>query len=330
MRTARLDPCRIVRRHVLAPLLVLVAAGAPAWAQPTPGATPDPTEVRALFDAHCVLCHGDDAPTLGLDLSSLEGALAGSDRGPVIVPGDPDVSELVLRVRGDRQPRMPLTGPPWLSDDQIALLTAWVAGGAPVEVPPASAGAPTPSEEAVAPTPPAAGPPMPDAASGSFADVDRILSSRCAYCHTAGGAMGPAPEGLVLTTHEARLAGGDRVVIVPGLPLASELYRRVIGLGVPRMPFDGPPWLDDADVASLRQWIEDGAPAADGTPSPVPVGGDVRFEGTLTARWELDGLPFDVGRDTRIEDAPALGDRIEVRGVVAPDGSIRATRIRAR
>lgn len=288
--------------------------------------TPDPSEVQAIFDANCVLCHGGEGATLGLDLSSLDGTLAGSDRGAVVVTGDPEASELILRVRGDRQPRMPLTGPPWLSDDEIALLTAWVASGASKErsVADAEASDPAPTE---APSTDAAerGP-----AAGSFADVDRILSSRCAYCHMPNGAMGPAPEGLVLTNHDARLEGGERIVVVPGNPIASELLRRVVGLGTPRMPFDGPPWLDEADVESLRVWIEAGAPGPDGIAAPIPVGREVRYEGTLTGRWELDGMPFQLGPDARVEDAPMPGDRVEVRGIVTADGVVQATRVRAR
>lgn len=288
--------------------------------------TPDPSAVQSVFDANCLLCHGGEGATLGLDLSSLEGTLAGSDRGAVVVPGDPEASELILRIRGDRQPRMPLTGPPWLSDDEIALLTAWVASGASTQRGAADAGTSDPAPSA---------PPSEDAAesvpaAGSFADAARILSSRCGFCHMPDGAMGPAPEGLVLTNHAARLAGGERVVIVPGNPLASELLRRVVGLGTPRMPFDGPPWLDEADVESLRAWIEAGAPGPDGLAAPIPVGREVRYEGTLTGRWELDGMPFQLGPNARVEDAPMPGDRVEVRGIVTADGLVQATRVRAR
>ena len=299
-------------------------------AQDGGGPAADREAVAALFAEHCTLCHGGASPTLGLDLGDLEGALRGSDRGPVVVPGDPEASELVRRLRGTSQPRMPLTGPPYLDDEQIGLVVDWIAAGASVDD---AAGDADASDEADAgassdrqddAVEPAQPPP------GSFADVQTILSRRCVHCHRPEGALGPAPEGLVLTSHAAVLAGGDRIVVVPGTPLASELYRRVAGMATPRMPFDGPPWLSDDAIERIRLWIETGAAGPDGQPAGVPVGGRVRLEGTLTGRWAIDGLSLVVTDVTRIDDEPAIGGTVEVRGVVEPGGAIRATRIRER
>lgn len=291
--------------------------------------TADPGAVAALFAERCTMCHGGAAPTLGLDLGDLEGALRGSDRGPVVVPGDPEASELVMRLRGTSQPRMPLTGPPYLSDEQIALVVDWIAAGAPTasddDAEPEGVESDA-TEDATSEVDDEPAGPQP----GSFHDVASILSGRCAYCHQPDGVLGPAPEGLVLTSHASILAGGDRIVIVPGTPLASELYRRVAGIARPRMPFDGPPWLSDDEVERIRAWIEAGAPGPDGKPAGLPVGDEIRLEGTLTGRWAIDGLPLVVTSATRIDDDPSVGDLVEVRAVVASDGSIRATRVRQR
>jgi hypothetical protein len=56
----------------------------------------------------------------------------------------------------------------------------------------------------------------------------------------------------------------------------------------------------------------------------------VRLHGTLTGRWELDGLPLQVTPNTRFDDDPAIGSYVEVRGVLSADGGVQATRIRAR
>jgi hypothetical protein len=56
----------------------------------------------------------------------------------------------------------------------------------------------------------------------------------------------------------------------------------------------------------------------------------LRLRGTLTARWAVDGQPVVVGPDTRVEENPSPGDRVEIRGSVRPDGTIGATRIRRR
>jgi mono/diheme cytochrome c family protein len=300
-------------------LAVAALATTLAAAQDAPRPSVAPADVAALFAERCTLCHAGDGAPLGLRLDDLDSVLAGSDRGPVVVPGDPDASELIARLRGTSQPRMPLTGPPFLSEEEIAMVAAWIAAGAPT-----GAADETPAADAApAPSAPAAQP-------GTFADVAPVFAGRCAYCHAPGGAMGPAPEGVVLTSHEAIVASGERAVVVPGAPLASELYRRVAGLATPRMPFDGPPWLDDATIERIRLWIENGAPGPDGAAAPVPVGAEVRLNGTLTGRWSLDGLPLEVTGATRLDDDPRSGDRVEVRGVVSAGGGVRATRIRSR
>jgi len=62
---------------------------------------------------------------------SYEEALKGSAYRPVVVPGDPEKSQLVRRIRGDSTPRMPFDGPPFLTEDQIVLIMTWIAAGAP-------------------------------------------------------------------------------------------------------------------------------------------------------------------------------------------------------
>lgn len=48
----------------------------------------------------------------------------------MVVPGAPERSELVLRVNGSREPRMPIDGPPWLTDEAVIVLENWIAAGA--------------------------------------------------------------------------------------------------------------------------------------------------------------------------------------------------------
>ena len=88
-------------------------------------------EVAPIFNQCCTLCHGGDRSSLGLELDSYANLMTGSWNGFVVVAGNPQGSELVRRIRGISQPRMPLTGPPWLSDDEIELIERWIAGGAP-------------------------------------------------------------------------------------------------------------------------------------------------------------------------------------------------------
>ena len=299
----------------------MLLAASTAGAQPTEPAYAD---VQAIFGERCTLCHSGEQPPLGLGLDSFESVMSGSVNGPVVVPGDPDGSELVRRIRGTSTPRMPLTGPPYLSDAEIGTVAAWIAAGAqgpttapnPAHSPSDAAGEDNPVDPVAEP--------------GTFADVQAILGQRCVSCHSAGGVMGAPPEGLVLTSWEAMVAGGERAVVVPGVPGASELLRRIEGWSLPRMPFDGPPYLGDEQIESVRRWIERGAPGPDGRPAAVPVGAEVRLGGTLTGRWEIDGFPLAVTGDTRIDDHPTVGSYVEARGVVTAEGGVRATRIRTR
>jgi hypothetical protein len=96
------------------------------------------------------------------------------------------------------------------------------------------------------------------------------------------------------------------------------------------MPFDGPPFLDDDQIRLMSDWVNQGARDSEGVSAPVPVGREVRLEGTLTGIWKLDDAEMLVGDDTRIDDNPQLGDGIEVRGEITKDGMISATRVRER
>jgi hypothetical protein len=62
----------------------------------------------------------------------------------------------------------------------------------------------------------------------------------------------------------------------------------------------------------------------------MPVGREVRYRGTLTGPQKIDGAEFRITPETRIDERPAVGEEAEVRGVVAEDGGIEATRFRDR
>jgi mono/diheme cytochrome c family protein len=266
-------------------LLLAAAAALVGFSATQAQAAPTFGEVSAILAERCIVCHQGEAAPLGLRLDSYAGVMRGSSRGPVVRPKDAPASELVRRVRGESQPRMPLTGPPWLSDAQITTLEQWIEAGA-------LAG------EAVQPEKVRTRRPEDPV---TYADVAPILVGRCAKCHGANSIMGRAPEGYRLDGFQATLDASDRARVVPGNPEASELMRRIRGTSSPRMPFDGPPYLDAGQIRLIEQWIAQGARDAEGNPSPVPAGARVRFRGAE-----------------------------ELRGVVQPDGSIRVTRLRRR
>jgi hypothetical protein len=142
--------------------------------------------------------------------------------------------------------------------------------------------------------------------------------------------MGPAPEGYRLTSYEATLTRVDRVRVVPGKPQASELSRRIRGQARPRMPFDGPPYLNSDEIDLIEKWIAQGARTAEGAAAAVPVGAAVRLHGTLGPRWHLDELSLTVGARARIDKAPLPGDYVEVRGRLGEAAIVEVERLRRR
>jgi hypothetical protein len=95
-------------------------------------------EIRPLLTSHCISCHGPDAEQRkgGLRLDLREEALKRQESGSrAIVPGDPEASELVVRLEsGDRDEVMP---PPkthkTLTPGQKGLLRRWIREGAVYE-----------------------------------------------------------------------------------------------------------------------------------------------------------------------------------------------------
>ena len=96
------------------------------------------------------------------------------------------------------------------------------------------------------------------------------------------------------------------------------------------MPYDGPPYLTKSEIRLIGEWINHGAKDIAGKPANVPTGTKVRLHGTLTSRWQLDGLELIVTTGTRIDKSPGLGDYVEVRGRLNGSGGIVVERLRRR
>jgi hypothetical protein len=280
-----------------------------------------------------VVCHGGSRPSRGLSLESYEGILKGSTRRKVVVPGDPEASEILRRLRGTSEPRMPLDGPPYLSEEEIARFEAWIAAGArrgeeETPVPKKDQEGNVEGSEPARTGAPADGPPV-RPGEVRYPEVERILKPSCVVCHTRSGLRGEAPEGLRLGTLSDILASGERAVVVPGNPLASELYRKITGMSRPPMPLEGPP-LSTEEVSLVRRWIEGGCLNAEGRPSPIPVGRPVRLQGTLTGPSNLDGMSFVVAPGARRDDRTSVGTRVRLRGRVGRDGEVVVERVQRR
>lgn len=118
--------------------LAAVAMLAPAGGAVATDASPNWAQVAPVFRERCVMCHSREAAADALRLDSYDGAIAGSENGPVLVPGDPSASEMIRRLRGESQPRMPFLSRP-LPPEEIALIERWIAAGIPEHDPVAGA-----------------------------------------------------------------------------------------------------------------------------------------------------------------------------------------------
>ena len=88
--------------------------------------------IHPILDANCVGCHGDSKSNGGLRVDSYDLLMKGGKDGPVIVPGQPDKSMLLVRVTlpSDHKQFMPAEGRAPLRSEEIAWIRAWVAQGA--------------------------------------------------------------------------------------------------------------------------------------------------------------------------------------------------------
>jgi len=88
-------------------------------------------QVRPIFADTCYKCHGEKKQKGKLRLDSVEAIEKGGKDGKVLVPSDPDKSDIYKRVTlpKDSDDVMPAEGDP-LSKDQQDLIKRWIAQGA--------------------------------------------------------------------------------------------------------------------------------------------------------------------------------------------------------
>ncbi len=104
--------------------------GPAVWAQSLPRPHLDgwfEKEVRPILAENCYSCHGPQQQMSSLRLDSRAGMIRGGDRGPSIVPGNPEESLLVRAVR-HQDLKMPLGGS--LEASEIETLMGWIRTGA--------------------------------------------------------------------------------------------------------------------------------------------------------------------------------------------------------
>src|SRR6185295_3340056 len=89
------------------------------------------TEIKPIFEASCIKCHGRGKSKGGLSLENRASLLKGGDSGAVIVPGKSAESYLVELVSGlNPDLVMPQKGSK-LKPEQVGAVRAWIDQGAP-------------------------------------------------------------------------------------------------------------------------------------------------------------------------------------------------------
>jgi mono/diheme cytochrome c family protein len=89
------------------------------------------TRAAAVLQKNCTGCHGGAMKMSSLDLRTSDSILKGGERGPAIVPGNPDKSRLWILASGVEQPSMP-PGKKLAAAD-IETLRQWIASGATLD-----------------------------------------------------------------------------------------------------------------------------------------------------------------------------------------------------
>jgi hypothetical protein len=117
--------------------LLTLLLTSPATAQTASSPVAFNRDIRPLLSDNCFFCHGPDKNKRQADLrlDTREGLFGSADQSGTIVPGKPEESELIRRIRSsDEDEIMP---PPdshkSLTPAQIELLETWVRQGAPYE-----------------------------------------------------------------------------------------------------------------------------------------------------------------------------------------------------
>jgi mono/diheme cytochrome c family protein len=132
-----------MRKRYVAALALVLAAGplrglVPSGSGPSASAA-EPrvsfkTDVLPIFKDQCAACHtpgGEGTTASGLDLTTYDGIMKGTKYGPMIIPGNPDYSNLMwlLDWKASPQLRMP-HGKQQLPVAQRDTIRTWIRQGA--------------------------------------------------------------------------------------------------------------------------------------------------------------------------------------------------------
>jgi WD40 repeat protein len=113
-------------------LAAVLASLAAASAAPSPAATPSfEREVAAVLRTRCSGCHREGDAAGDLSMETFAALAKGGVSGPVFTAGNPAASRMLARLEAEGEDHMPPLDQPQLTAAEKAILTAWIAAGAP-------------------------------------------------------------------------------------------------------------------------------------------------------------------------------------------------------
>jgi len=112
-----------VRTRLSLALFAALAAPVSVWAQAKVNYN---EHILPIFRNACLNCHNPDKKKAGLDLSTYDATLQGSENGKVVLSGNAGGSLLFKCCKQTEEPKMPPKGDK-LSDAELALLEKWIA-----------------------------------------------------------------------------------------------------------------------------------------------------------------------------------------------------------
>ncbi len=198
-------------------------------------------QIKPLFEAHCISCHGEEKPKGAFRMTTLEALVKGGDDGTSLVAGDPAKSPVYTStvLAADHDDVMPPANKGGrLGEEITGVLKQWVAEGAKWPE----------------------GVKLAQVAKVDFVkEVQPILEFNCVACHREGEAKGKL---RLDNRKDAFTSGDDGPSIIPFYPEKSASYTSTIlpedhDDVMPPAKKGGPMPKEKTEV--LRRWIEQGA-----------------------------------------------------------------------
>lgn len=120
--------------HVVLPIVAVSLLTAAGCARTPPEASYK-ADVQPILEKHCKACHtpGQSGYVVsGFDLENYDSLMKGTTYGPVVLPGDPLTSALVMLIEGRADPslEMPHGDAAPLTSDEVQTIRRWVEQGA--------------------------------------------------------------------------------------------------------------------------------------------------------------------------------------------------------